>query len=503
MYQLTEADTREPSGPEGVPAIIRASKLPDPRCLETLLNLKSKEKSPSSFLEAETAGYYDSALLAAIKARLPANVSLLLSHGADPNGLPLECFARQSVGFLRFRHLNWSASMFHVVPLRDDALAKILCPQTNTLTPEEIDARSISRGRFWAEPTIPAFDASYEAMTCLEAAASIGDIRLFDLVHNAGADTEAWKLKRPYNSMPSQPSVSYLSISSPLHRAVEANQLSMVCHLLDLNFSPNVFPLASITCSLSPAMTAIAGLKLPAYNLLAPHTDFSITTPIYNVHILHFAAATLSLDLLLKVAEDAPLETAPLTALLHTLLHIVCLPLNDNYINHHSAKCHASIHELRCLDRTTQNQVLHPHPPPNQLLRRNPNFSLSNSSPSSLSFDHPAQIALVLHLLQHTTIPLSAQDIHGNTPLHYLAGHRVVNTPLVDILCSRKNSFGGEVVWAESRNRWGFTPKELFEEGGSVQGSAELYMPFWRDPMGYWRGSKWVELLQVGKTTEG
>ena len=502
MYQLTEADTSEPSGPEGVPAIIRASKLPDSRRLEALLKLKSTEKSPSAFLEAETAGYYTSALLAAVKARLPANVSLLLSHGADPNGLPLECFARHSVGFLRFRHPRWSASMFPAVPSRDDALAKVPYPQTSALTPEEIEARSISRARFWAEPTIPAFEPLHEAMTALEAAASIGDIQLFDQVHDAGADTAPWKLKRPYTSIPSRPSVSYLSVSSPLHRAVEENQLSMVNHLLDLNFSANVFPLASITCSLNPAMTAVAGLKLRTYDLLAPHADLSLTTPIFSVHILHFAAATLSLDLLLKVAEDSPLETAPPTALLHTLLHIVCLPLNDAYINHYSAKCHASIHELRCLDRTTQNQVLHPHPPPNQLLRRSANSSLSTLSPSSLSSDHTAQSTLLLHLLQHTSIPLGAQDVHGNTALHYLAGHRVVNTPLLEMLRNENLGFGGEVVWAESRNRWGFTPQELFEEGDSVKGSGDLYMPFWRDPMGYWRGSKWVNQLQVGKTNE-
>lgn len=145
MYKLTEADLREPSGPEGVPAIIRASRLPDSRRLEALLELKSPEKSPSSFIETETAGHYASALLAAIHARLPANVSLLLSRGADPNGLPLECFARHSVGFLRFRHPRWTAGLFPVVPSREVALAKLPYPQNSTLTAEEIDSRSISR----------------------------------------------------------------------------------------------------------------------------------------------------------------------------------------------------------------------------------------------------------------------------------------------------------------------------------------------------------------------
>ena len=70
------------------------------------------------------------------------------------------------------------------------------------------------------------------------------------------------------------------------------------------------------------------------------------------------------------------------------------------------------------------------------------------------------------------------------------------------MLRSEKSGFGKEVVWAESQNRWVFTPQELYEEGDSVKGSGELYMPFWRDPMGYWRGSKWVDLLQDGKTIE-
>ena len=87
-----------------------------------------------------------------------------------------------------------------------------------------------------------------------------------------------------------------------------------------------------------------------------------------------------------------PLDTAPPTALFHTILHIVCLPPDDSYINHHSAKCHASIHELRCLDRNTQNQTLHPHPPPNQLLRRRPNSSQSTPSLPSLSSDHSTHL---------------------------------------------------------------------------------------------------------------
>ena len=244
-----------------------------------------------------------------------------------------------------------------------------------------MEARSTTRASFWAEPTISVFDPRHEAMTALEAAASIGDIETFDEVHNAGADTAAWRSERPHEAIPSQPSVSFLSLPSPLHRAVENDQHPAVHHLLDLSFSPDVFPLASVPYSLNPAVTAIASLNLSAYNLRAP---------LKIVHILYFAAATLSLDLFLKVAEDVPLQKAPLTALLHTLLHIIYLPLNDTYINHYSAKCHVSIHELRSLNHTTRIQILHPHPPPNQLSRCNINSSLSPPSTSSLSNDHPA-----------------------------------------------------------------------------------------------------------------
>lgn len=154
MYHLTESDLREFSGPEGRPAIIRASKSPHARILEALLKLNDPEKSASRFLEAETAGYYTSALHEAIKAKRSANVSLLLAHGADPNGLPLDCFSRCSVGLHRLRNLRWSSasSNFPVSPSKEEALAKILQrPQTVPLTAEEVEARRSMRARCWTE----------------------------------------------------------------------------------------------------------------------------------------------------------------------------------------------------------------------------------------------------------------------------------------------------------------------------------------------------------------
>lgn len=427
MCHLTESDLREPSGPEHLPAIICAAKSPNSSVLEALLKLNDQEKSASRFLMAESAGYYTSALHEAIKAKRSANITLLLAHGADPNGLPLDCFSRCSVGFLRFRHLRWTSgnSMFPVIPSREEALAMMLQkPQTDPLTAEEVEARRSTRARFWTEASMPASGPGLEAMTALEAAAANGDIESIDKLLEAEADTAAWTLS--YDSIPSNPSVSYLSTSTPLQRAIENNQLATIQHLLNLGFSPNALPLASITCALTPAMTAIITQNLPAFHLIAqnPSTNLALTTPIYEISPLHLAVATLSLSLLHSVTHFLPLNTAITprpTALRHNLLHIACLPLDDTHINHHSAKCHASIHEIRCLDRTTQNLTLHPCPPPNQLLRRVP--SIATVDTSSLSLHHPAQTAMLQHLLEtYPSLPLHAQDVHGNKPLHYLAG---------------------------------------------------------------------------------
>lgn len=42
-----------------------------------------------------------------------------------------------------------------------------------------------------------------------------------------------------------------------------------------------------------------------------------------------------------------------------------------------------------------------------------------------------------------------------------------------------------------SENRWGFTPRELYEKGKDicedlVRGAGMRCMPFWKDPMGSW-----------------
>ena len=240
MYELTEFNLRKPSSPERVSAIIRVSKLPDSCILETLfmLKLKSSEKTPSAFLNAETSGYFTSALHVAIKAKSPVNVSLpyyyLMTHGANPDRIPRMLFQVQRSFF-----------SFSPSPM---VKSRIFCCSTEERGSSHASAssdRSTEREGDWCAKKYTrrllggAFYAGFRAWPWSDDCSWIccSNWRHWNVwrATYAGVDTAAWKWERPYNSIPSEPSVSYLSISTPLHRAVEANQL--VRHLLDVDFA--------------------------------------------------------------------------------------------------------------------------------------------------------------------------------------------------------------------------------------------------------------------------
>lgn len=52
-------------------------------------------------------------------------------------------------------------------------------------------------------------------------------------------------------------------------------------------------------------------------------------------------------------------------------------------------------------------------------------------------------------------------DQHGNTVLHYLAGAKFSNMPLIDWL---KEQEDGAMVWREATYSWGYTPEELYAD---------------------------------------
>ena len=253
---------------------------------------------------------------------------------------------------------------------REFYLARLPVDQNSPITEKELEARRSSRARFWAELDDRPKMSSDEARilkpvpTALELAARLGDDDEIIALCLAGADTTAWR--KHYTSMPRAPTLSYISPTTPLHAAIDSGKLATVERLITLGFATDVFPLAAIASCLNPVMAALATepADLDAYEILAPHADLDLVTPIFKVHILHIAVATLSLRVLQRVCQDIHLTRNPTTALHHTLLHIACLPLIDEEINHFSPKIHASIHDLRTLRSSADRLHLWPHEPP-------------------------------------------------------------------------------------------------------------------------------------------
>lgn len=381
-------------------------------------------------------GPWKSALTEAILAKRPENAALLLEHHADPNGFPIHLFSSFSSCFVRHRPVDLRPDTIGPLPHREKILANIESAQTGPLTVSEIEARQSSQCRFWAEKDFPSLGFAFKGpITALEAAAKVGDKENCARLVKAGADTTAW-ITGPHVEIPAAVSPSFLTLSTPLHRAIEAENSAMVAFLLSSHHSPDYFPLSTITRSLNAAMYALT-LSAPSRNildLLLPATYLSARSPIYSCHILHIAAATLHLDLFSHICEavgsDAKdLSTLAPTALGHTVLHIACLPRDDSCINVHSRKIYESVHEVRTLSDTWQPLKLWSYaaPPP----------SIPTSA-HTIS-DNTAQSSLIRHLLKtHYPSPLAAlaaQDIHGNTPLHYLASARDFNEELWMWIC--------------------------------------------------------------------
>jgi hypothetical protein len=60
------------------------------------------------------------------------------------------------------------------------------------------------------------------------------------------------------------------------------------------------------------------------------------------------------------------------------------------------------------------------------------------------------------------SVQVSAVDKHGNNMLHYFASAREPNEVLIAWARQRE---GGVGAWESERNCWGFTARDLYEEG--------------------------------------
>lgn len=198
-------------------------------------------------------------------------------------------------------------------------------------TEEELAERRSShyRGACWHEPHKRAMDYSRDEMLFNAIVrAGTSTVEILDQLIAGGADVSAWVGPDTKDELPDEEylSSSALALSTPLHAAIASYNTTMLRALLHRGFNPNARALITGSCALTPLQYAVVLGNTEAYSILDAHdqSDKSVLTPVFKVHLLHFAIAHLQLHMLQMV--DLPLSVAPPTALGHTLLHIACLP---------------------------------------------------------------------------------------------------------------------------------------------------------------------------------
>ncbi|PKX97977.1 uncharacterized protein P174DRAFT_499727 [Aspergillus novofumigatus IBT 16806] len=265
-----------------------------------------------------------------------------------------------------------------------------------------LDERHSGFPRFWTEPNLPGQRfRSTKALTALEVAAACGQEQMFDLIRDAGADESAWT-----RTQPSSEGVD------------------------DERRGADTGP--------SPA-------------LLTPWPAVIQTTPKFE-----------NPDPPVLARPAAPVCGA--TALGQTLLHIASLPLTSEAIDDTNPDVGRSIHCARTLDAAWL-----PHPRPSPLhLQPQPRSRLNPLRPRARTPLTPAEQEAqleTLRVLVDAGIDVRAQDVDGNTALHYLAATLNVDPRAMQLL---RDMDGGEDVYRHVLNREGLSPRALWE-GRAVQ----------------------------------
>ncbi|KAJ5168257.1 uncharacterized protein N7482_003851 [Penicillium canariense] len=348
----------------------------------------------------------------AIRAQSVEKVDLLLKLEANPGGYLISSFEAWQALFLRSRteiDLNNLEGDY----ARSDILAGIPTPQTVHITELEVETRLLVE--FWAGATAaqglcdeyPNFGHS------LVIAAGSGLVAMMDRLLATDADRSFWIAFPALGDIPEPPTPSSLALSSPIHEAISgANQsIEMLRHLLKAGFNPNVPPLGDHPHSIPPHPHITRG-------------DSTFTTGSKTGR---------------RVERDIPLEFAGATAMGHTLLHIACM---SSMIQNHASKTRESIHNLRGKPKEA-------------------------SSIEVCELEFPAQMELLEYLLSSGFEQcVAAQDTDLNTPLHYLAGARVINENAIILLREQSD---GETAWREVQNWYRYTAEEIWEQNHRVR----------------------------------
>jgi ankyrin repeat protein len=471
-------------------------------------------------------------LLQAVRSQLLENVEILLEAGADPSGIDMDSLESYQALFLRFRpSIPPCVDIDGDVAHRRTLLDCMELPQTAPITEIETEERMYSIAPFWRFPAATQLDLfpGGDEMHSLVAAARQPSTQILDRLLRAGADALFWMSEE--STEPDYPNPSSLAVTTPLHAAIESGNISMIHHLLASGFDANIIATSTPCSGLTPLMATFLTLSGPeerispqqddavtpvssgkaypshhtpasnmlsskstdlpstfnlaAYNLLVAHgsTNLVATSPILSVHPFHLAVAHVCLPLLRYVLRSMPLALSDVspTGLGHNLLHIACMPLSAHYIETRSRAICRSIHDTRdlCSPRMAPYRNV-------RLWRRSISRlplrdCLQVHRYSDRHFFFPAQTELLRFLLSQVPhSALSHQDIYGNTPLHYLAAHRVVNDAALALLRSAVSGDSSGIVqgghqerkqpekqgdpFTILRNRWGYSARDLLED---------------------------------------
>ncbi|KAJ5951268.1 uncharacterized protein N7479_009681 [Penicillium vulpinum] len=457
-------------------AAIRAAGNPNPAVLRALLDYHKRKIrelagcSPNANISGSNMGTYESPLTAAIRVNSADNVRMLLACGADPTGIHIWDLSDYSARFMRGRDAKVDISSFGPCPSRLHILkvaeSKGITDQIQPLTQAELEERRTSFPRFWTEPNVPGQRLRMnKGNTALEVAAGLGFEEIFALVREAGADESAW-ISASSHFDDTKP--SSLSITSPIHEAIENGQHAMLERLLnEYHYSPNYRAMVAPTIAFPPLSFALGrcdpndpNIRACIKHLLAhPDIDLNLRTPIFEIHPLHLAVARHDLELLSFL--PMPLSSAGMTALGHTLLHIASLPLTSMSMNREVPDAVRSVHCARTLDSRWL-----PHSQPSPLHLKTTNKIASEvpfppiNPPTPLTpTEQDAQLS-ILRVLADAGIDVRAQDVDGNTALHYLATALNGDPRAMKLL---REMEGGEEVYNNCKNREDLTPRTLWE----------------------------------------
>lgn len=407
----------------------------------------------------ETGVFVESPLLCAIRHNRIENVRILLSAGANPNGVSIEDMLRWAALNLGLSESEPNEGMNEdrlIVDMDQEALYSLVCEKNDRISFQELERleridepvatpfwHGVGSSCAQVSACLNSFSESFQPdhgaipLPSLLVAARYSSPEVVDQLLAYGADASFWTAKEQGTRLPADPTWSAVCPTTPLHVAIGRD--GMIEHLLSCGFNPNIHSMLPLTgaanaLQFSIIMSNVTGLTAFEVLLRDGRSDLSLRTPYLEVSTLHLAVATLNQPLLERLLRLRPLDASAVTRLGHTVLHVACLPGSDSDIKYYNVNSAAqeSVHDLRGLPGCRGE------------------------------LQHGQQRDVVLYLLEHindASAWLLQRDWFGNTPLHYLASAQEPNQALLADLWSIEGVLD---AWASIKNRKGYTSSDLY-----------------------------------------